>query len=234
VRDVGEAAVTEIEGVKRPRGRPRRVDRDRIIAVAKELDPSTLTMQALAEEIGVDRKTLHYHVDNRASLLRMVAADAFRDSVTSHDFVVHRDWHKALEAFAVITRDAVVAAGAWASYVRFETEDDLEAVRPAEAATTALVEAGLREADAGDVVRLVAELAFASARNPGPRDGAGAHPQNPVLEHALEQAPEGQFALTRRLLGGRSAARTVEEQFTFDLHLVTLGIERLIETSSNA
>lgn len=221
--------MSEIEGVKRPRGRPRLIDRERIIAAAKGLDPSTLTMQALAEEIGVDRKTLHYHVDNRASLLRMVAADAFRDAVASHDFTPEPDWHKALSAFATITRDAVITAGAWASYVGFETEADLEAVRPAEAATLALVEAGLTEADAGDVVRLVAELAFASARNPTPAGTAGGHPQNPVLEHALEQVPEGQFALTRRLLGGRGASRTVEQQFAFDLALITLGVERLIE-----
>jgi hypothetical protein len=219
--------VTEIEGTKRPRGRPRRVDRDRIIAAAKGLDPSTLTMQALAEEIGVDRKTLHYHVDNRASLIRMVAADAFRDAVASHDFVPEHDWRKALRSFASITRDAAIAAGAWASYVAFETEEDLEALRPAEAATVALVEAGLSDVDAGDVIRLLAELAFASARSAA---AAGPRPQDTILERALEQAPDQPFAITRRLLGSHGQTRTVEQQFEFDLHLVSLGVERLLET----
>lgn len=217
------------DGAKARRGRPRLVDRDRIIQAARRRDPATLTMQALAEDIGVDRKTLHYHVESRASLMRMVAADAFRDAVSSHHFTVENDWRKAIRSFAHITRDAVIAAGAWASYVEFDNDDDLEAVRPAEAATVALVNAGLEEADAGRVITMLAELAFASARARSDMALSGTAPQEELLERALDRAPAGQFALTRRLLGNRSASGGGEEHFAFQLELVTLGVERILE-----
>ena len=220
--------MTSTDGAKPRRGRPRLVDRDKIIQAARLRNPATLTMQALAEDIGVDRKTLHYHVESRASLMRMVAADAFRDAVASHHFTVESDWRKAIHSFAHITRDAVTSAGAWASYVEFDNEEDLEAVRPAEAATVALVNAGLAESDAGRVITMLAELAFASARARSDVQVTGNAPQEELLERALDQAPAGQFALTRRLLGNRSSTGG-EEHFAFQLQLVTLGVEKLLE-----
>jgi len=210
------------------RGRPRLVDRDRIIAAAKTLDPSTLTMQALAEAMGVDRKTLHYHVENRESLLRLTAADAFKDAVAVHSFVPTEDWRDCVRSFATITREAVITAGAWASYVAFDGADDLEAVRPAEIAAEALVKAGLSEQSAGRVVATLAVLAFASARDlsASPLDR---HPQEPVLQRALEHEAGGQFALIRRLVGSGAASLGSESQFTFELDLVLLGVERMLE-----
>ena len=213
------------------RGRPRRVDRERIIEAARALDPSTLTMQQLALEMGVDRKTLHYHVDNRATLIRMVAADAFREAFAQHHFTPQTDWREALRAFATITREAVISAGAWASYVAIEKEEDLDAIRPAEAAAQALVTAGLPENHAGRVIALLAELSYTSARDRA-LTGSGTHPQEPELEHALEAAPEGEFALVRRLVGAHSASLGSDEQFAFDVDLIILGVERLVTEHS--
>jgi len=226
--------MTDTDGVKPRRGRPRLVDREKIIRAARLRDPATLTMQALAEDIGVDRKTLHYHVENRTSLMRMVAADAFRDAVSSHHFTEEDDWRTAIHSFAHITRDAVTAAGAWASYVEFDSEEDLEAVRPAEAATVALVNAGLAEADAGRVITMLAELAFASARAISDTAARGTAPQEQLLERALEKVPAGQFALTRRLLGNRSTIPGGDEHFSFQLEVVTLGVEKLLEVAGTA
>lgn len=219
--------MSETEVKKRPRGRPARIDRDRIIATARTFDPTTLTMQALAEKMSVDRKTLHYWVDNRASLLRMVAADVFRDAEAASNLPTQGDWREVVTSFAQITRDAVIAAGAWATYLGFETEEDLAAVRPAEAAVVALVDAGLTEMDAGDVVRHVSAIAFTSARTPGPRDSPGGFPLNSISE----QPQEGQYALLQRLLGRSGALRSIDAQFEFDVHLVILGVERLLATS---
>ncbi|WP_435607444.1 TetR/AcrR family transcriptional regulator C-terminal domain-containing protein [Streptomyces ardesiacus] len=212
------------------RGRPRLIDRDRIVEAAKRLDPANLTMQALANEIGVDRKTLHYHVDNRASLLKLVAADAFRAAVTSNHFTPEKDWRKAVHSFAHITRDAVCAAGAWAAYVDFAAEEDLEALRPAEAAAAALVDAGLPETEAGRIVATVAVLAFASARDRSASDDdTGRHPQEPIIEQALEDTPGDRFGFIHRLVVARSASLGSDEQFDFEVNLVTQGIERMLE-----
>jgi TetR/AcrR family transcriptional regulator, tetracycline repressor protein len=226
--------MTNTDNAKPRRGRPRLVDREKIIRAARLHDPATLTMQALAEDIGVDRKTLHYHVESRASLMRMVAADAFRDAVSSHHFTAEGDWRKAIKSFAHITRDAVTAAGAWASYVEFESDEDLEAVRPAEAATMALVDAGLSEPDAGRVITMLAELAFASARSISDLALRGTAPQEELLERALNRAPAGEFALTRRLLGNRPTAPDGDEHFAFQLDLITLGVEKMLELAKTS
>ncbi len=210
------------------RGRPRLVDRERIIAAAKTLDPDTFTMQALAETMGVDRKTLHYHVENRESLLRLTAADAFRDAVSAHAFVPTDNWRDGLRSFATITREAVIKAGAWASYVAFEGAEDLEAVRPAEIAVQALVGAGLDEQRAGRAVAMLAVLAFSSARDLS-ASTADRHPQEPVLERALEQGAAGEYTLIRRLVGSGAASLGSADQFAFETDLVILGVERLID-----
>lgn len=221
--------MSETEVIRRRRGRPPRIDRDQILAVARTFEPVTLTMQALAEKMGVDRKSLHYWVENRASLLRMVASDVFSEAVAAAGTVpIQGDWRDALKSFAGVTREAIVAAGAWATYVGFETQEDLAAVRPAEAAATALVDAGLSDMDAGDIIRLLSGIAFTSARNPGPRDTPGGFPQSSTAE---QPEAEGQYALLLRLLGRSGTLRTIDEQFEFDVQLVVLGVEQLIAAS---
>ncbi|GIM93444.1 hypothetical protein [Paractinoplanes toevensis] len=42
---------------------------------ARDMDPATLTMQAVAERLGVDRKALNYHVTDRDGLLELVAQE---------------------------------------------------------------------------------------------------------------------------------------------------------------
>lgn len=213
-------------GAKRGRGRPPLISRASIVHAARQRDPATLTMQSLAADMGVDRKALHYHVDSRDSLLELVAVDAFRDAVTRHDFVPEHDWLRAVVSFALITRDAALSAGAWARYVSFQTEEDLEALEPAEAATVALAEAGLDELAAGQVVRMIAELAFAAARAQADTTTAGADPQTTILERALESVDSERFTLTRRLLGQHDIG--ADDLFIFQLEVVARGVESLL------
>jgi TetR/AcrR family tetracycline transcriptional repressor len=225
--------MTETPAARR-RGRPRLIDRDRIIEMARSLDPSTLTMQGLADEMGVDRKTLHYHVSNRDSLLKLVAADAFREAITASDFAPGADWRESLRAFALITRGAVAQAGAWASFVNFDSEDDLEALLPAEAAISALTDAGLDEASAGRVVSTLAVLAFSSARDESvSEDTEGRHPQEPNLRHALESTDDERYARIRRLLSGQAGSLGSRQQFDFEIDLILRGVEGLLHSGDH-
>ena len=172
----------------------------------------------------MDRKTLHYHVDSRATLLRLVAADAFRDAMRAHEFVDVDDWRTALRSFAHITRDAVNAAGAWASYIAIESEEDLETVRPAEIAVERLVEAGLPVADAGRAIAMIAVLAFSSSRDQTV-SADQRHPQEQVLKDAIDRMPSARFGLIRRLLGAGGPSLGSDEQFEFELQLIESGID---------
>jgi TetR/AcrR family tetracycline transcriptional repressor len=185
-------------------------------------------MQALADEIGVDRKALHYHVDSRAALLRLVAADAFREAVLAHEFVDDDDWRTSLRSFAHITRDAVNAAGAWAGYVAIESEEDLESVRPAEIAAERLVEAGLDESDAGRIIAMIAVLAYSSSRDRSVSPDH-VHPQEKVLKEAFARTPSDRYGLIRRMLGSESPSLGSDEQFAFELQLIETGVDRMLE-----
>ncbi|MGC0421449.1 TetR/AcrR family transcriptional regulator [Embleya sp. AB8] len=54
-------------------GRPARLDPDRIVAAALTMDLDTLTMQALAERLGVATSALYRWVDGREGLLDLVS-----------------------------------------------------------------------------------------------------------------------------------------------------------------
>ncbi|WP_223269639.1 TetR/AcrR family transcriptional regulator C-terminal domain-containing protein [Frigoribacterium sp. ACAM 257] len=179
----------------------------------------------------MDRKTLHYHVDSRATLLQLVAADTFRDAMRTHDFVDFDDWQTAVRSFAHITRDAVNAAGAWAGYVAIDSEDDLESVRPAEIAVERLVEAGLPVADAGRAIAMIAVLAFSSARDQLV-SADHRHPQEQVLKDAIDRMPSDRFGLIRRLLGAGGPSLGSDEQFDFELRLIETGITYLLEQTA--
>lgn len=60
------------------KGRPPRIDRDKIIEAARALPPEKVTMQAVAQILQVDPTALNYHVGGRRDFLRLVALDRAR------------------------------------------------------------------------------------------------------------------------------------------------------------
>src|SRR5258708_11524452 len=67
----------KVDGVK-PRGRPRQIDRERIVEAALDVGLESLTMRAVAERLGVHPSALNYHVSGRGELRRAVASSVFR------------------------------------------------------------------------------------------------------------------------------------------------------------
>src|SRR5271168_335957 len=65
----------------RTRGRPARISRERIIAAARTIAPEALTMQKVADVLGVDPKALNYHVRDRDGLRELVAVDVFESEL---------------------------------------------------------------------------------------------------------------------------------------------------------
>jgi len=57
------------------RGRPGKVDRERILAKAREMDPATLTMQDVASGLGVSTPALYHYFRNKDELLTALAHD---------------------------------------------------------------------------------------------------------------------------------------------------------------
>ena len=62
-------------GQRRAIGRPRSIDRDKIVAAANEIGVERLTMRAVAEHLGVTTQALYNHIGGRRELLALLAND---------------------------------------------------------------------------------------------------------------------------------------------------------------
>lgn len=210
---------------KRGRGRPSRIDGARIIEVARKMDPETLTMQAVADELGVDRKALHYHVADREGLMRLLAENAFLQALQLEPFVASADWRENVRSFAALMRISYISAGSLVAYVHLDGEMGLQAMVPAEQVMQGMIEAGLSRMDAAHALAFLSEFVYTSARNLLlVRSTEGEHPQGGEVRKALALAEAHEF----------SAMRTMTEvswevfdkaQFEFDLDVYILGIE---------
>jgi TetR/AcrR family transcriptional regulator, tetracycline repressor protein len=224
----------------RKRGGPRRVDRTLIIETAKSLDPQSLTMQAVADAMGVDRKALNYHVADRDNLLRLVAADLF-ESALADTFEAHlssavgaaADWRDALRAWAVAVRDRLVATGVLASYYRLNT-DNVAIFEPVELVLRQLGEAGFDEITAGRSVVLATRLAMAVGRDIVMQQQLGVHPQADEVERLLAKAEQsGGYEGIRGLASaGLNSPADIEIQFDFEIDVLIRGLEQKRSGSS--
>lgn len=202
-------------GTRRGRGARAGLDRDRILEAARGLDPRTLTMQSVADALGVDRKALNYHVRDRESLLEMLAIDALAAHSSAIEVDPDADWRAACRAWATGLRDSIVATGALVFEIRFSTQRDLAAVGPAEAVLEKLLEAGFELETAARGMHLLSTLAIGFGRDLAMSAAEGGHPQIAELRRALAGTSEGLEAL--RALVGAGIDTYDDTQFEFDL-----------------
>ncbi|MDI6102556.1 TetR/AcrR family transcriptional regulator C-terminal domain-containing protein [Actinoplanes sp. NEAU-A12] len=211
----------------RRRGRPPRISRDRIVAVARAMDPAAITMQAVAEELGVDRKALNYHVSDRDGLLELVALDVLNTEVSEVPLPAGIDWRQATRVMARHMRDGMVRTGALFEYVRVPATGGLTIFAATERYAEILLAAGFTEEQTGRALAFLAEFVFSSARDAimmARRDGV--HPQTAEIRRALDAAPADRFRTMRRLM--TDGYGPGEAQLDFDLKIFITGLEQLL------
>jgi AcrR family transcriptional regulator len=185
------------------------------------MDPSTLTMQAVAERLGVDRKALNYHVTDRDGLLRLVAQDVLSEAAgTFTPPAADAGWPEAVRVCATALRDGMIRTGALFDYAQLPMPAGLQALEPAEHLARALLAAGFTEEDAGRALAFVGEFAYASAKDAVMTSMCGVHPQATELRRMLAEAPPSALPVIRRLSGRWPAA----DQFAFDLDVLIAGL----------
>ncbi|MFI9776792.1 TetR/AcrR family transcriptional regulator C-terminal domain-containing protein [Streptomyces sp. NPDC051956] len=213
----------------RRRGRPPRIDQDRIVAAARLVPPESLTMQAVADQLGVHRKALHYHVRDREGLLELLARDTLQTELGRHEASLEGDWQEVLRTFATAVRASIVQTGALYDYVRMPAAGGLGSLARVEQVAQALIDAGFDERTAGLTIGFVAELTYASARDAVLVERHGDHPQLTELRRTLDEAPDDEVVVLRRMLS-RPRAGT-DEQFEFDLSTFIVGLEQRLAVS---
>ena len=147
------------------RGRPPSFSRDELIAAARRLGPDNIGLQAVAEELGVARTSLYWHVRDQAELGELVLAaivdDASVGDWTPDEGATWQDW---LEAFARTLRRTMLAAGSWVRYGTSRTFYSGHSLRSADRLLGALVDAGFSIEEAGRAFGFLTEIVYANVR----------------------------------------------------------------------
>jgi AcrR family transcriptional regulator len=190
------------------------------------MDPQTLTMQAVAERLGVDRKALNYHVSDRDGLLELVALDALHTEMSRISLPVSGDWRQAVRVFARGTRDGMARTGALFDYVRIPLAGGRDTLAPADQLIAALAGAGFAIEDATRVLAFIAEFTFSSARDLVLAERYGVHPQAAEIRRVLDESPAGDLPWLRRVAA--MSPRPGDDQLEFDLTILIAGMEQML------
>lgn len=136
-----------------------------ILKAAQAFDPDVLTMQAVADELGVDRKAVNHHVSDRGTLLQLVATEAFTASFAAVRIPVDADWRTACRIYAFGMADCTVAAGPYADHFRLTSALKGALLESVDAVMRTLVEAGFDVETAMRSIALITDIAVTYGRD---------------------------------------------------------------------
>lgn len=214
--DVGHDDLTG----RRGRGRPNRVSKEAIISAARSLPPDELTMQSVADRLGVGRKSLYYHVNDRAALLRLVVVDRFQDRLRDVDLASKDDWRGVLHAYAFALRETLAEAGAAAAYFELNGLDAPAALESFECVLQTLVHAGFDLHTAGRAATFACDIAITSARYIAAEESADSQPQSLEVLRVMQSMPTSSLPTLRQIIATRESERTSSGAFEFEFDVL--------------
>jgi len=150
---------------RRLRGTRAGIDLARIVEAARGLPESELTMQAVADRLGVDRKAVNHHVGDRETLLRMVAVDALSANFSVVEIGEADSWQDACRAHARGFVDAVLATGGLAEHLPLGDPAVTGFLQQAEAVLAKMTGAGFDDETAQRGLALLTNLCLGHARD---------------------------------------------------------------------
>lgn len=213
---------------KRRPGRPARIDRARILRTVRDIDAAgePVTMQAVAERLGVQRASLYHHVADRDELVAMVAVTRLEESLD--DAWMPADdagWRTWLAAYAHTTRDALLAQTTLIDYTELDTPAGIRQLGQIERVLAAMVRDGFDAPTASRCLNLVAAVVQASVRAEFVRRARGAQPHlasvRRMVDRHGDELPLLREAASAELDSGDPAG------FEFDLDVTLDGIAAL-------
>ncbi len=192
------------------------------------MPPGELTMQAVADALGVDRTTLHYYVGDRDGLLELVVADLFETELRSIRLPEGASWQEILRAYGSAIRQGVLKLGVTATSFRLSGTGGAASLALAEQVLRALTTAGFGTDDAGRALTLVSGLAMSAAHDVLGSAGSRLRHQTPEVVRALKELPSSDFPLLSGVVAERAAVTTATDDFDFNLDIVIAGLERYL------
>lgn len=219
--------VDPADAPRRARGRPARLDREQIVAAARTAGRG-LTMQGVADTLGVSRKALHYYVGDRQGLLTLVVLDRFESELLRVELPEDGDWRVVLRSYAFAFRDGLIQVGVQMSsavdHSPFRGVGATAVLALAERVLDAMLTAGFGADDARRGVTAVANIAQTAAQEATQTSVHDRHEAE--TRAALLRAADTDYPALRRVLAAASV--TDDGQFEFELELAIAGLERLL------
>jgi AcrR family transcriptional regulator len=217
------------EPARAARGRPPRISREQIVEAARSVAATGLTMQAVADALGVNRKALHYYVGDREGLLTLVVLDLFDRQLNRVELPSGGDWRAVLAAYAVAFRDGLVEVGTVTDFTQLHGIGVEAALALAERVLDALLAAGFDPDSARHGLTAASNMAQSAAQSILAQTAAGEHQHRAQTSAALQRAPQHTYPALRRVLASAdSQGRDAERQFEFELELLIAGLDRLL------
>jgi AcrR family transcriptional regulator len=224
-----------MEAPRRSPGRPPRISRPQIVDAARRISANGgsaggvpangLTMQAVADALGVSRKALHYYVGDRQGLLTLVVLDRFESALASVELPPHEDWQAVLRAYAYAFRDGLIQVGVAIDHTPLRGVGAAAALALAERVLEALLMAGFGTDDARRGLTALANIAQSAAQNSVQRS-AGQHDYQAETLEALQDSVVDEYPSLHSVL--ESAPTPDDGQFDFELDIAIAGLERVL------
>ncbi len=209
---------------RRAIGRPRSIDRAKIIAAANEIGIERLTMRAVATHLGVTTQALYNHIGGRRELLALLAND-FGDAY-SFDPGETSDWPTWLSTFANRLRQRLLERPGTALAVPTRGPTSLLSLRFVDRTVSKMAAAGFRETEAllayRAIMELVVGLVQRQERGDGDRDRD--HAQRTLFYEALTDSEPDSLPNLAFIAAGWNR-RDPDELFDFSLASLLAGFE---------
>jgi TetR/AcrR family transcriptional regulator, tetracycline repressor protein len=228
---VGQSPTLAVmEGVpRRTRGRPPRISREQIVAAARSVATKPLTMQAVADALGVSRKALHYYVGDREGLLTLVILDLFERELDRVELPVD-DWPVMLRAYAVAFRDGLIQVGVATDLAQVRGIGVSAVLALGDRVLEALLTAGLDPDCARHGLTAASNIAQSAAHSAIVQTASGVHHHRAGTIAALEHEPADTYPALRRVLASADGeVPDADSQFEFELDLLIGGLERILD-----
>ncbi|MDT5311893.1 MAG: hypothetical protein QOE74_913 [Mycobacterium sp.] len=194
--------------------------------------PEYLTMQKVADVLGVNPKALNYYVGDRDGLRQMVALDVFESELRRVKIPGGGDWRDVVRAYVYALRNAIIKLGALALSMHLPGSNGLGALDPVERVLQALVDAGLDVDEACRALTFITDMAYAAGRDALRTAENPVHPEFPHVATALEAAAPQDFPVLRQVVARRTREGPDEGQLEFSIDLVIAGLERTVGSRS--
>ncbi|MEZ5167474.1 MAG: TetR family transcriptional regulator [Acidimicrobiales bacterium] len=211
---------TDGNTIPRRRGRPPRISRSSVVDAAIEVGLDDLSMDAVADRLGVTTPALYTHVRSRAELIQLAAADLL-DDATRH-LRTAPDWESWLRGWARLLNEQLGPVGGDVLGA-IEGGIDLASLDAAARGVALLTGAGLTPVEAAHVLWLSARVAISAGSMPGsPVADVAARALDSTGARTGDAMPQAVAALKRA---------SAEEAFGFELDLIVAGIRHRIGTN---